>query len=275
MAATLLPAAGGRDFVQRFAALTGAEVVANAESPRAAAAGGELDSESKTAAVRHELVILDSGVQNFAALRDQLLAQQDAGQDLELFVLDADRDGVAQIAEILARYDDLDAVHVLSHGTAQGLQLGNTWLDGQTINGYAETIRGWQVAFGGNADLLLYGCDLASSDAGRSLVDTLGQWTGTDVAASTDRPAAPCSAATGIWNTATAVSNAGRGQHRPSTGLVRADGVAVDAISTGATTGTSVSVAHTTSSGSNRLMLVGISMARLADHCQLGDLWRA
>ena len=77
---------------------------------------------------RRELLIIDPGLPNFTALRDMLLAQQEAGRDVELFVLDPNRDGVEQIANILSHYEGLNAVHVLSHGTAQGLQLGDIWL---------------------------------------------------------------------------------------------------------------------------------------------------
>jgi hypothetical protein len=172
----------GQMLVESLGTLTGADTMASTDNTGSAILNGEWSS----AAIRHELVILDPSVQNSAELRDLLLAQQEDGRDLEFFVLDANRNGVEQIAEILAQYDDLDAVHVLSHGTAEGLQLGSTWLDAQSINDYAETIRGWQGAFDSDADLLLYGCDLAGSDAGRSLVNTLGRWTGADVAASTD-----------------------------------------------------------------------------------------
>ena len=38
-----------------------------------------------------------------------------------------------------------------------------------------------------DADLLIYGCDVAGSDQGREMVETLAALTGADVAASTDR----------------------------------------------------------------------------------------
>ena len=96
--------------------------------------------------LRRELVIIDPGVQNFESLRDLLSGQQEVSRAIELVVLDADRDGAQQIADILAGHDDLDAVHILSHGTAQGLQLGSTWLDAQTIeNSHATRSTGGRV----------------------------------------------------------------------------------------------------------------------------------
>jgi hypothetical protein len=220
---------------------------------------GELQPQND---VRRELVILDPGVQNSAALRDLLSARQEAGRDLELVVLDANRDGVEQIRDILSRYHDLDALHLLSHGTADGLQLGSTWLDAQTISGYGDVIRGWGGAFSGDADVMLYGCDLAASDAGRSLVETLGQWTKTDVAASTDLTGYALFGGdwdleyqTGSIETENAADLA---TQQDWVGLMS---VAVDATSTGSGNNvSSVTVSHTTTSASDRLLLVGVSM---------------
>ena len=162
-------------------------------------------------------------------------------------------------------------------GPLHGLQLGSTWLDAQTINGYAEVIRGWEGAFSTNGDLLLYGCDLAASDAGRALVDTLGQWTGTDVAASTDLTGYALFG--GDWDLEYRTGSietedaADLDTQHDWVGLMS---VAVDATSTGSGNNvTSVTVSHTTTSASDRLMLVGVSMdstgGRTVTEC---DLWR-
>ena len=54
------------------------------------------------------------------------------------------------------------------------------------IGDYRDAIGRWESALTADGDLLLYGCDLAVSDEGRTIVRTIGDWTGTDVAASTD-----------------------------------------------------------------------------------------
>ncbi len=206
-------------------------------------------------------MILDPGVQNSAELRDLLLAQQEDGRDLEFFVLDANRDGVEQIAEILAQHHNLDAVHVLSHGTAREC---NSAARGSMPRRSTTTPRrfaGGRRAFISDADLLLYGCDLAASDAGRSLVDTLGQWTGTDVAASTDLTGNSMFGGdweleyqTGHIETAVAAS---ADVQLDWIGLMT---VSVDSVTSGSTPNqASLTISHTTS-GTNRLMLVGVSL---------------
>jgi Ca2+-binding RTX toxin-like protein len=134
-------------------------------------------------------VFVDSGVDGYAALLDGLLGQ-DGAADARVFVLDSARDGVAQIGEVLDGASDIAAIHILSHGTSGGLQLGSTRLDMQTLGLHAEALRSWGEALGTDADLLLYGCDVADGEWGAAFVEDLAALTGADVAASTDRTGA-------------------------------------------------------------------------------------
>ena len=54
------------------------------------------------------------------------------------------------------------------------------------LSGFAGNVAGWQNALTSDADLLFYGCDLAGSQNGQQLLQSLGALTGADVAASTD-----------------------------------------------------------------------------------------
>ncbi len=77
-------------------------------------------------------------------------------------------------------------MHVLSHGSDGVLQLGRTQLDAATLLQRAGEVAGWGASLSADADLLLYGCDLAAGDSGRQLVRDLAALSGADVAASTD-----------------------------------------------------------------------------------------
>jgi uncharacterized delta-60 repeat protein len=222
-----------------------------------------LTANGDAAGVRHELVILDSGVQDSAGLLELLLSQQEQERNLEFVVIHGERDGLEQISEILTGYHDLDAVHLLSHGTAKGMQLGSTWLDHQTINDYSDVIHDWKNAFSTNGDLLLYGCDLAANDAGRLLVDTLGQWTGTDVAASTDLTG--FAMFFGDWQLEYQVGHL-------ETSIVASEvvqaeweglmAVSLNSTSSAATSGTASSLtwSHTIDNGTNRILTVSLSL---------------
>ncbi|MCB1760587.1 MAG: DUF4347 domain-containing protein, partial [Gammaproteobacteria bacterium] len=132
-----------------------------------------------------ELLFVDSRVDDYQGLIEQIRAER-AGVELQIYLLDAGRDGVQQIGESLALHGGVDALHIISHGAGGGLQLGASWLDGELLDARADEFGAWSENLGEGADLLLYGCDLAADAEGRALVDALAQLTGTDVAASDD-----------------------------------------------------------------------------------------
>ena len=133
-----------------------------------------------------EVFVIDSNTPDAARLVDDLLAQQVAGRKVEVFWLDSQRDGVDQISEMLAGYSGLDAVHIVSHGAAGEVQLGNSRLTLESLSGYAGELAHWGSSLSSDADILFYGCDLAATESGRWLVDAISVLTGADVAASTD-----------------------------------------------------------------------------------------
>ncbi|NNL85548.1 MAG: DUF4347 domain-containing protein, partial [Myxococcales bacterium] len=136
-------------------------------------------------ASRRELVVLDGRLENIDALIADLEAKRGGGAHYEFVVLNEQESGAAQIGRALAAYDgDLDALHIFSHGSEQGLLLGGDWFTEQDLADPSGGVGGWQRALSGDADLLLYGCDLASSDAGRAFLASLSDLTGADVAAS-------------------------------------------------------------------------------------------
>ena len=135
---------------------------------------------------RHEIIFIDAGVQDYEQLVDDLSAGTGDGVRVEVFILDNSRDGIEQISEVLANYNDIDAVHLVSHGADGLVQLGNARLNPETLDSYADDIEGWQDALTDKADILFYGCDLAAGEDGRALMESLTFLTGADVAASVD-----------------------------------------------------------------------------------------
>ncbi len=103
---------------------------------------------------------------------------------VEVVFLDASEDGVQQIADWLDGRSGIDAVHIVSHGAEASLQLGSAELNTSTLPTYAALLSKIGSALSSKADILLYGCDLASGPEGRALVERLALLTGADVAAS-------------------------------------------------------------------------------------------
>ena len=137
--------------------------------------------------VRRELILVDTRVDNYADLLDDLLGSADAQRRFDVVVLDPARDGLEQITEALTARNELDAVHILAHGEAGRLLLGSDWIDTDTLNTHGNVLAAWQDALTANADVLFYGCDVGAGPDGTTFVETFARLTGTDVAASDDR----------------------------------------------------------------------------------------
>nr|WP_161501586.1 cadherin-like domain-containing protein [Rhodopirellula sp. SM50] len=133
-----------------------------------------------------EVVFVDAGVDDTDTLLAGLRDNSIDGTQWLIVHLSSGEDGVSQISRVLNETSGIDAIHILSHGDGQGIQLGNTRLDVNTADGYAGEIASWAGSLDANADLLIYGCDLASTDAGRALIDSISALCDCDVAASDD-----------------------------------------------------------------------------------------
>ncbi|HEU5283162.1 MAG TPA: DUF2341 domain-containing protein, partial [Burkholderiales bacterium] len=131
---------------------------------------------------RHEIVFVDTATPDYARLIEDLRAR-DA---IEVVLLDAGEDGVKQITEALAARRDISAVHLVSHGSDGSVQLGASTLNFGSLLKNATQIKRWSQALTADADLLIYGCNVAATQDGKSLVDALARLTGADVAASDD-----------------------------------------------------------------------------------------
>ena len=134
---------------------------------------------------KHELVLIDSGIPDFA----QFLASmhvQSIGTAREVLPLDFQSDGVLSISQILSQRTNLDAVHIFTHGQPGAIQLGTASLNAKTLSDYADSIRGWSESLKEDADILLYGCEVAGNFEGQHLVEQIAALSGADAAASTD-----------------------------------------------------------------------------------------
>ncbi|MEL7497637.1 MAG: LamG-like jellyroll fold domain-containing protein [Planctomycetota bacterium] len=140
-------------------------------------------SELATAAQTRNLVLIDTSVENYQLMVDSL-SQDVSISDIQL--IDSTRDGIEQVSEILSSYTELESLHLVTHGDDGRIRLGTTTLTQNSLSAYAGEIAKWETHFSESADFLIYGCDLASSEDGQLLVESLAELTATDVAASDD-----------------------------------------------------------------------------------------
>ncbi len=155
-----------------------------APAPEQRVLNTEGEFSSVAATTRNELIIIDSGVEDYETLLADILDQAGSDRHFSVVVLDANRDGIKQISDVLKQYGNLDAVHLISHGGPGSLQLGNSQLDASSLNSRAAEIAAWGAAFNADADWLIYGCDVAAGVEGQTFVQRLSLLTRIDVAAS-------------------------------------------------------------------------------------------
>lgn len=158
----------------------------DSSTPVAATDGGAqlteaLASLQTGADTRREIVFVDTRVADYQSLLSGI------APSAQVVILDGSRDGIQQIAETLANFDRVDAIHLISHGSEGQISLGSALLNRETMDGrYAEALKNIGDALSSDADILIYGCDFAAGSDGLAAVNRLAELTGADVAASND-----------------------------------------------------------------------------------------
>jgi uncharacterized protein DUF4347/uncharacterized protein DUF4214/hemolysin type calcium-binding protein len=127
---------------------------------------------------RKEIAFIDPGIDDYQTLVDGVNA------GIEIHLLDSKQDGVLQITNMLQQRAGLDAIHIISHGNVGYLSLGNSVLSTSTLSKYQHALFSWQAGFKQNADILIYGCEVAKGTNGRAFIDDLANITGANIAAS-------------------------------------------------------------------------------------------
>ncbi|HEY8085233.1 MAG TPA: DUF4347 domain-containing protein, partial [Methylophilaceae bacterium] len=135
---------------------------------------------------RNEIVFVSTDVANYQTLVDDITKNAGPNRNIQVVLLDSNANGIAQISQVLKTEHNIDAIHIISHGSDGVIDIGNTQLNAAVLAKNADIIANWGKAFNANGDILIYGCDVAETAAGQALVAKLGQLTKTDVAASED-----------------------------------------------------------------------------------------
>ncbi|MEG4213723.1 DUF4347 domain-containing protein, partial [Microcoleus sp. S13_B4] len=130
------------------------------------------------------IVFIDSDLDDYQNLAGGVLP------GTETIILEKNGNGVEQITAklqtIAAAGGTVDQVHIFSHGNSGSLQLGSATLNSDNLPQYESQLQDWRNALSEKADIVIYGCDVAAG-SGSDFVDRLGELTGADIAASTDR----------------------------------------------------------------------------------------
>ena len=131
---------------------------------------------------QQDLYVIDQSLPDISTLLESLPTDASV-----LFISDSES-GVSAVSNFLASKDDVGSLHIVTHANADGsLQLGRDTLTQDSIqNTFSQFISEWSNALSEDADLLLYGCNLAESQDGIETLNALSQLLAVDIAASTD-----------------------------------------------------------------------------------------
>ncbi len=127
---------------------------------------------------RNELVFIDSRV--------DLSSVEEITAD-RTFVISNDVDAFAYMAEITGSFEQVDAIHVISHGADGELLLGNETYTSNNFETYRADLSALGSALTDSGDILFYACDLGATDDGREFIQKLSLVTEADIAASDDQ----------------------------------------------------------------------------------------
>ncbi|MEL6553957.1 MAG: DUF4347 domain-containing protein [Cyanobacteria bacterium J06621_11] len=126
-----------------------------------------------------KLVFIDSSIEHISALVDGLRAGYQA------YVISQTQDGIAQITHLLSKFQQVEAIHIVSHGTPGALQIGSAHLTIETAEQYSKQLKTWGRVLSLQGQLLIYGCEVAKGEHGGAFLRTLHQLTNANISAST------------------------------------------------------------------------------------------
>jgi hypothetical protein len=135
-----------------------------------------------------EVIFVDQNVHNYVDLLKGVDLNKLISGQLEIVMLQDNTSGVNQIANYLDQFDhQIDTVHVVSHGTAGKIYLGNDIVTDANLGNYKADFANWSQGLANQADVLFYGCSIAANGvAGQKFVDDLHNIIHADIAASSD-----------------------------------------------------------------------------------------
>src|SRR4028118_1042712 len=140
------------------------------------------------------IAFIDAAVPDSQTLIDGIIPET------EVIKLETNRNGLEQIAEAL-QGRKFSVIHIIAHGKPGCLQVGSVELSWENLrdraDNFIKTVKKWGGGLTPNAEVLLYGCNVAKGNIGKEFVKNLSQITGANVAASENLTG--CAAKGGDW----------------------------------------------------------------------------
>ena len=143
------------------------------------------------------LVFIDTNVLDYQSLVQGVKA------GTEVHILESGKNAITQITETLLGRQGLSSLHIITHGSVGSLDFASNSLNKDNISSYTNDLQVWGSSLNANADIFLYGCNIAAGEAGVNFVHKLSEITGADVVASNDLTGSSSKGGNWVLETAT------------------------------------------------------------------------
>ncbi len=127
-----------------------------------------------------QFVFIDSAVDDIEVLIKSF------DNNTEVYVIQSEQDGFAEIENILSSKSDIDALHIIGHGSVGQIAFGTAVLNSDTLDTYRDTLKTIGLSLTKQGDILFYGCNVAADLNGEVFIKQLADITQSDIAASND-----------------------------------------------------------------------------------------
>ncbi|HAS24256.1 MAG TPA: hypothetical protein DCR64_01480, partial [Vibrio sp.] len=119
-----------------------------------------------------ELVVIDSSIEGTETLIEQI---EVTSPDSELFILYLDdaSDALEPVNQFIEINENISGIHLLTHGTSEGIYLGSTLFTSNSLLSQADAFAEWGSSLTDDADILIYGCDVAQTQQGKAFIQQL------------------------------------------------------------------------------------------------------
>ena len=126
------------------------------------------------------IVFIDAAVQDYQTLVNAF------DVETEVHIVQSNQDGFLVMQNYLAQVNDVDAIHIIGHGSAGQIAFGTALLNESTLEDYKSSLSTIGASLTADGDILFYGCNIADGRTGETLINQIATITNADIAASDD-----------------------------------------------------------------------------------------
>src|SRR4028118_1531997 len=107
--------------------------------------------------INKQIIFVDSSVQDYQSLIQGI-------DPAQIVILNENSSAIDHITNALADQKDIEAVHIVSHGSGGSLKLGGDVLNENNLETFSNQLKQWGNALTANGAILLYGCNIAAGE---------------------------------------------------------------------------------------------------------------